>query len=301
MKRMTLPKPAKILHVILLLALVVGLVVPALGVSAQAGSAAAVNTGTLNIRSGPGVIFSILGKLQYNEQITLIGKASSGTWVQIRTVGGTVGWVNSIHIRTYADFSLLPVTYDTSIIVPPQTVPPPNGGNVGGTVTYVVKTGDTLQTIARRYGTTWQAIAANNNLINANFIYAGQRLVIFGGGGTSGGVYVPPSQPPPNQGGPNTYVVQAGDTLAIIASKFGTTWQAIASANNLVNANNIYTGQRLVIPSAPARQPVSYTVKSGDTLFSIATRYGTTVQVIQTANNLANPNSIYAGQVLTIP
>jgi LysM repeat protein len=266
-------------------------------VSAQAGSAAAVNTGTLNIRSGPGVIFSILGKLQYNEQITLIGKASSGTWVQIRTVGGTVGWVNSILIRTYADFSLLPVTYDTSIIVPPQTVPPPNGGNVGGTVTYIVKTGDTLQTIARRYGTTWQAIAANNNLVNANFIYAGQRLIIFGGG-SSGGVYVPPTGGTTN---PGTYVVLPGETLAIIASKFGTTWQALAAANNLVNANAIYAGQRLTIPAAPARQPVSYVVKSGDTLFSIATRYGTTVQVIQTANNLPNPNAIYAGQMLTIP
>ena len=232
MNREILPKPAKIIHWFLLLALVVGLIVPALGVSAQAGSAAAVNTGTLNIRSGPGVIFSIIGKLQYNEQITLIGKASSGTWVQIRTVGGTVGWVNSILIRTYADFSLLPVTYDTSIIVPPQTVPPPNGGNVGGTVTYIVKTGDTLQTIARRFGTTWQAIAA---------------------------------------------------------------------ANNLVNANAIFAGQRLIIPAAPARQPQSYVVKSGDTLFSIAMRYGTPVQVIQTANNLPNPNAIFAGQMLTIP
>jgi LysM repeat protein len=293
MNRVTPPKPAKIIHLILLLALVVGLIVPALGVSAQAGSAAAVNTGTLNIRSGPGVIFSIIGKLQYNEQITLIGKASSGTWVQIRTGGGTDGWVNSILIRTYADFNLLPVTYDTSIIAPPQVVPPPNGGNVGGTVTYVVKTGDTLKNIARRYGTTWQAIAAANKLVNANLIYAGQTLIIFGGSGTT--------MPPGGQPNPGTYVVQAGDTLALIAAKFGTTWQAIAAANNLVNANTIYTGQRLMIPSAPARPPQSYVVKSGDTLFSIAMRYGTTVQVIQTANNLPNPNAIYAGQVLTIP
>src|SRR4030095_11740416 len=106
MNRVTPPKPAKIIHLILLLALVVGLIVPALGGAGQAGSAAAVNTGTLNIRSGPGVIFSIIGKLQYNEQITLIGKASSGTWVQIRTVGGLEGWVNSIHLRTYAYYSL---------------------------------------------------------------------------------------------------------------------------------------------------------------------------------------------------
>jgi LysM repeat protein len=297
MNALTLPKPGKIISLILLLALVVGLVVPALEVAAQAGSAAAVNTGTLNIRTGPGVIFAIVGKLAYNEQVTLIGKASSGTWVQIRTVGGSVGWVNSIHIRTYADYNLLPVTFDTSIIVPPQTVPPPNGvpgGSNGGTNVYVVKAGDTLQIIARRYGTTWQAIAAANGLSNANFIFSGQRLII-----PTGGVYVPPTGGP--QPNPGTYVVQAGDTLAIIAAKFGTTWQAIAAANNLSNANYVYTGQVLTIPSAPARPPQTYVVKAGDTLFSIALRYGTTVQVIQTANNLPNPNAIYAGQNLTIP
>jgi LysM repeat protein len=300
MNAITLPRPGKIIHLILLLALVVGMLIPALQASAegsaQVGSAAAVNTGKLNIRTGPGVIFAIIGKLSYNEQITLIGKASSGTWVQIRTVGNNVGWVNSIHLRTYADYNLLPVTYDTSIIVPPQTVPPPGGGTPGGSNVYVVKVGDTLQNIARRYGTTWQAIAAANGLVNANFIFAGQRLIIPAGG------YIPPApnpspQPQPN---PGTYVVQPGETLQTIAAKFGTTWQAIAAANNLPNANYIYTGQRLIIPAAP-RPTQTYVVRQGDTLFSIAQRYGTTVQVIQTANNLPNPNAIYAGQTLLIP
>jgi LysM repeat protein len=300
MNAITLPRPGKIIHLILLLALVVGMLIPALEASAegsaQVGSAAAVNTGKLNIRTGPGVIFAIIGKLSYNEQIMLIGKASSGTWVQIRTVGNNVGWVNSIHLRTYADYNLLPVTYDTSIIVPPQTVPPPGGGVPGGTNVYVVKVGDTLKIIASRYGTTWQAIAAANGLVNANFIYAGQRLIIPVGG------YIPPApnpspQPQPN---PGTYVVQPGETLQTIAAKFGTTWQAIAAANNLPNANYIYTGQRLIIPAAP-RPTQSYVVRQGDTLFSIAQRYGTTVQVIQTANNLPNPNSIYTGQTLLIP
>ena len=76
--------------------------------------------------------------------------------------------------------------------------------------------------------------------------------------------------------------------------------EAIAAANNLPNANYIYTGQRLIIPAAP-RPVQTYVVRQGDTLFSIAQRYGTTVQVIQTANNLPNPNAIYAGQTLQIP
>lgn len=294
MNVIALPKPGKIVHLILLLALVVGMLIPALEVSAQVGSAAAVNTGKLNIRTGPGVIFAIIGKLSYNEQITLIGKASSGTWVQINTVGGTVGWVNSIHLRTYADYNLLPVTYDTSIIVPPQTVPPPGGGTPGGTNVYVVKAGDTLQNIARRFGTTWQAIAAANGLVNANFIFAGQRLIIPSGG------FIPPAPGTPPQPNPGTYVVLMGETLQTIAAKFGTTWQAIAAANNLPNANFIFAGQRLIIPAAP-RPTQTYVVRQGDTLFSIAQRYGTTVQVIQTANKLPNPNAIYTGQTLLIP
>jgi LysM repeat protein len=293
-----LPRPGKITSLIVLLALVFGMLIPAVGALAQAGSAAAVDTGRLNIRTGPGVIFAIIGKLSYNEQITLIGKASSGTWVQIRTVGGSVGWVNSIHLRTYADYNLLPVTYDTSVIVPPQTVPPPGSGVPGvpsGPTVYVVRAGDTLQIIARRYGTTWQAIAAANGLGNANFIFTGQRLIIPTGG------FIPPAPNPVPQPNPGTYIVQPGETLAIIAARFGTTWQAIAAANNLANANAIYAGQRLIIPAAPARPPQSYVVRAGDTLFSIAMRYGTTVQIIQTANRLPNPNSIFAGQTLTIP
>ena len=97
-----------------------------------------------------------------------------------------------------------------------------------------------------------------------------------------------------------TYVVQPGDTLQIIAARFGTTWQAIANANNLANPNRIYVGQVLVVPIAttPAQY---YTVQRGDTLRTIAARFGTTWQAIAAANNLANPNLIHVGNVLVIP
>ncbi len=291
------PRIARFLNILLLLAFAVWLVAPALETSAQSGSAAAINSGRLNVRTGPGITFAVVTSLAYNTQVTLIGKASSGTWVQIRISDGRVGWVNSLYLRSYADYNLLPITFDTSIITPPQTVPPPSGPP--GTVTYTVRQGDTLQTIARRYSTTWQVIAAANALPNANFVYAGQRLIIPLGVTTPS--YPPAPGPNPNpQPSPGTHVVQAGETLAIIAARYGRTVAALVAANNLASADRIFAGQRLVIPSAPAA-PRYYTVARGDTLFSIALRYGTTVAAIVAANNLANPNIVNAGTRLLIP
>jgi LysM repeat protein len=161
---------------------------------------------------------------------------------------------------------------------------------------HVVQRGETLWSIATRYGTTTQALVQANGLANANYIYAGQRLILPGGN-TS-----------PASGGA-TYVVQRGDTLYSIAARHGTTAQALARANGLANANYIYVGQRLTIPgaSSPASSssPSSggtqvYTVRRGDTLAAIAYRYGTTVWAIASANGLANPNYIYPGQTLRI-
>jgi LysM repeat protein len=102
------------------------------------------------------------------------------------------------------------------------------------------------------------------------------------------------------------HVVQRGENLSSIAARYGTTVNAIVSANGLANANYIYAGQRLTIPSAGGSGGTvaasgTYTVRRGDTLASIAARHGTTVRAIASANGLANANYIYPGQRLTIP
>jgi LysM repeat protein len=162
--------------------------------------------------------------------------------------------------------------------------------------THVVQRGETLWSIAARYGTTPQAIVSANGLANANYIYAGQRLQIPVA--SNGGTSVP--------GG--NYTVRSGDTLSSIAIRFGTTVNAIVQANHLANANLLYAGQRLLIPGGGSttggNQSDSsgqvYTVKRGDTLASIAYRFGTTAWAIASANGLANPNYIYPGQRLRI-
>jgi len=102
------------------------------------------------------------------------------------------------------------------------------------------------------------------------------------------------------------YTVKFGDTLNSISRLYGVSVQALMAANNIYNPNLIYAGQTLCIPgSTPVPPPppcgTYYTVKWGDTLSSIAARYGTTVQAIMYANNLTNPNYIYAGMILYIP
>lgn len=96
-----------------------------------------------------------------------------------------------------------------------------------------------------------------------------------------------------------TYTVQSGDNLSKIASKFNTTWQALAQLNGLSNPNLIYTGQVLKINST-VTQATTYTVKAGDTLSAIANKYNTTYQAIAAKNGISNPNKIYPGQVLKI-
>jgi len=106
------------------------------------------------------------------------------------------------------------------------------------------------------------------------------------------------------------HVVQTGDTLYGIAWHYGVSAQAIASANGLYNPDWIYAGQRLIIPGShmpapPSPEPRGYggthMVQHGETLYSIAWRYGTTLSALIAANGLANPDYIYAGQVLSIP
>jgi LysM repeat protein len=268
---------------------VVALLFPVMQTAAQAGTVAYVNTGRLNVRTGPGIAFGVVVSIPLNTEVTLIGRAISSSWVQVVLKGGANGWVNSLYMRTFANIETLPITYN-------QVVPPPSQPTTGtGLRIHTVQAGETLQTIAARYGTTWQILTAVNGLYNANFIYAGQQLTIS---------TVMPTTPtpttPPATGGPLVHTVLAGETLQIIAAKYGTTWQALAAANGLINPNTIFVGQRLNITTPPPVQRY-HTVQQGEDLYQIALRYGVTVQTLAAANGIYNINLIYPNQRLLIP
>lgn len=105
--------------------------------------------------------------------------------------------------------------------------------------------------------------------------------------------------------GPQWVVVNWGDTLGQIAARYNTTTTALMRANNLPSPNLVYVGQRLVVPagSAPAVGAVStlHVVQPGETLASIANRYGVPVADIARANSMYNLNLLYSGQRLVVP
>jgi LysM repeat protein len=108
---------------------------------------------------------------------------------------------------------------------------------------------------------------------------------------------------PPSHG-PSIHIVRWGESLSYIAARYGTTVYAIVQANGIANPDRIYAGQRLYIPHGGAYPPVHgiyYVVRYGDTLSSIAWRYGTSIWAIAQANYIANINLVYAGQRLYIP
>ena len=120
-------------------------------------------------------------------------------------------------------------------------------------------------------------------------------------------VYYPPVVAPPQS---CTYVVKAGDSLGLIALRYGTTVSALASMNYISNPNLIYPGQLLQLPGCTVNAPpppkppattTTYMVGYGDTLYSIAVRFCTTVSHLSTLNGISNPDLIYAGQVLVVP
>lgn len=146
---------------------------------------------------------------------------------------------------------------------------------------YTVKSGDTLYSIAKKYGITVDKLKDLNNL-NSNMISVNQKLLV---------------NDQKKDQTTNTYVVEKGDTLYSIAKKYSTTVSKIKELNNL-KSDTLSIGQELIIPSS--FDVKTHIVKSGDTLYSIARKYNTTVDAIKVANNLTS-NVLSIGKELIIP
>ena len=151
------------------------------------------------------------------------------------------------------------------------------------TNTYVVQKGDSLYSIANKLGTTVSELKKENNL-TTNTLQIGEVLRI-----PTKEIY---------EGEENVYIVQKGDTLYSIAAANNTTVDELKKANNLTS-NILSTGQLLKIPSALLPES-TYIVKKGDSLYSIANKYNTTVDELKRINNLTS-NILSIGQVLKLP
>lgn len=153
---------------------------------------------------------------------------------------------------------------------------------------YIVKSGDSLWKIANQYNVTVNDLMNANNLTSTT-LQIGQQLIIPSASTTP----IPPSS------STIEYTVKSGDSLWAIASRYNTTVDAIKDLNNLTT-NTLQIGQVLKIPNISNNSYTEYTVKSGDSLWKIASQYNTTVDAIKSLNNLTT-NTLQIGQVLRIP
>lgn len=158
------------------------------------------------------------------------------------------------------------------------------------TNTYVVQKGDTLYSIANKLGTTVSELKKENNL-TSNTLQIGEVL------------HIPTKEIYEEE--ENIYIVKKGDSLYSIANKYNTTVEELKRINNLTS-NILSIGQVLKLPSDKANNvekkenTISYTVQKGDSLYSIARKYDTTIDRIKDLNNLTT-NLLSIGQVLLIP
>jgi len=193
-------------------------------------------------------------------------------------------------------------------------------------VKHRITRGQTVSTIAARYGVSQYAIFEANNLSRRSRIFAGKTLI----------VPVPldrayassRKQKKSYAADGSIYSVRAGDTMWDIARAFGTTVSGLRRINYIERGSRIYVGQKLRIPSdatkfktaskssrqlaartesssspAPTKSSgskKSYTVRAGDTLWDIARMFGTTTSRIRNLNGLGRSSRIYPGQKLTV-
>ena len=169
-------------------------------------------------------------------------------------------------------------------------------------ITYTVKPGDTLYSIASNNGVSVDTIISDNVLPN-NSLSVGQVLRLRVSEGEVLECFGPDFDIPEEIVPSVTYVVKAGDNLYNIAKQYNTSVSEIVRLNSLPN-NNLSIGQQLLIPTASVSDNSSpsntYVVKSGDNLYSIARRFGTSVNDIIRLNNLPG-TSLSIGQTLVIP
>lgn len=225
----------------------------------------------------------VTGILSYVENIpissqgeTYIVKSGDSLWSISKKYGVSID-----DIKKANNLSSNLLNIGMVLIIPEKEVPP----EPGDFIIYTVSKGDSLYSIASKYGLTVDEIVDYNDLATTN-LSIGQQLLI----------------PIQKEGEVKTYIVQPGDTLYGIASKYGISVNTLKNYNNLTS-NTLSIGQKLNIPTTSettSSRYLEYVVKKGDNLYSIASKYNTTVNDIMKLNNL-NTSLLNIGMVLKIP
>ena len=163
--------------------------------------------------------------------------------------------------------------------------------------THRVRRGQTLGSIARLYGTNVRALTRINGLRSAHLIRVGQRLQV-----PTRGEDIWPAK---NVRRATVHTVRRGESLGRIARRYKTTVAALTRLNNIRKPSLIRVGQKIRVAGhaneAAPRTYVKHKVRRGQTLGSIARRYGTSVATLKRLNGVRNVRLLQIGQVLRVP
>jgi len=157
---------------------------------------------------------------------------------------------------------------------------------------HIVKRGENLSYLAKKYGVSLSSLMSANNLSNKHILKVGERLLI------------PVSSDVTLQ----TYVVKKGDTVSDLALRFGSSAGEIKKLNDLTNPHRIKKGQKLKIPTRNGNGDkgktngrwITYVVKKGDSLWNIAKAFGVLIEKLIQWNNLGAPSKLQVGEKIRI-
>lgn len=248
----------KIVALILMLVLVLLAVVPAF---AQDGYTASVNTGAVNVRSGPGMQYGSLASLPFGFGVNVTARNSAGSWVLVSLTNGVSGWINVNYL--YIPFRVfdLPVT---SAPVTPAVVPTGsitgfvnanirNSPDPNGQIVATAPLGTPVTLLGRNFNATWAQVRLPNGTtgwVEASGVSG--TVPVRGLARTDGSVFVPGApdlpQAPGGNSGSTRYTIRAGDTLWAIAQRYSINIHTLAAFNGIYNYDLIYAGQVIVIP-----------------------------------------------------
>ena len=239
----------------------------------------------LNNQSIPQAIFQVINNYLNNENIYTV-KSGDSLYSIARKFNTSVDELKKVN-----NLSSNLLSIGDKLIIPNN-----QNNNTNDNIdnnTYTVKSGDSLYSISKKFNTSVDELKKVNNL-SSNLLSIGDKLIIPNNQNNNTNDIIDNNN--------NTYTVKSGDSLYSISKKFNTSVDELKKVNNL-SSNLLSIGDKLIIPNNQSNNDNSnsntYTVKSGDSLYSIARKYNITVDKIKSDNNLTK-NLLSIGQKLII-